>query len=821
MSLDEKRSIWDRLIYGAALVFGLAAPWSIALAQTGIVSLALFAIARRLSRRSAPPPWPWTLIAVAAYLVVQALSIPLGIHPGHSLSCYRGSWVLLFPFVFWDVLQDARVRRTASVALLVSGTLAAAYGVLQYVQGVDWLHDRETLERVGNGYMAVGNLSSHLTYAGVQLPIFFLAIGTALATCGRRRAIAGLAAAVLGASVLLSFTRSAWVGAAAGVAFVVIGLGWRRAAVVVGALVILVGGVALSDSALVSRFTSILDVTDRPRWRLWQTALRILAEHPVLGAGLGSFPALFPVYKVAGVYKSTIHPHSDVLNAAVETGLVGASVWIGIWVAFFRESRVVRALGARAWIPRGIAAGVFALLVAGLGQCYSTDEEVAQVWFFLMIVALVESGLDTEGGRAPLKRLRRKAKAWSLPLARRLFARRGEVPATSPSPGPPTASRRSSWPGDLAGPGSVLVVRPDDRLGNLILMTPFLARLRDALPGARIGMLVGSVYAPLLRAWPWVDTLIVQDKRAHIRAPWTFGTWLAGIRSARWDVAFEMSNHNTHSYYSCLLALASGASERVGFDEPRNQDVLTRPVPAPDATMHFSLTPLTLLGSMGWPAEPLAISCPLADGDDGATPAMSPPLDGPYVIVHVGGRGTKSLDDEAWSAFLDAATNLFDGTIVLIAGPGERDRLRFLRAMASEAGSDGDRVRVAPPLEPVALARLIRGAACYVGCDTGVMHLAVALGTPTAALFFRSNPYHYAPLGRQHATVLLANPYGVEPEIWKGASALDRSRLVIAHGDSPRSAAGVPETGARANAAMLDAFSFTLSSGTGTLDVRT
>ena len=106
----------------------------------------------------------------------------------------------------------------------------------------------------------------------------------------------------------------------------------------------------------------------------------------------------------------------------------------------------------------------------------------------------------------------------------------------------------------------------------------------------------------------------------------------------------------------------------------------------------------------------------------------------------------------------------------------------------------------------VDLAHFIGGAVAYVGCDTGVMHLAVAVDTPTVGIFFRSNPLHYAPLGDMHATALLANPYGVDVEGWRGGEAPKRSRLFVASWEAERSAQGKPEAGDTAVRAITDAF---------------
>lgn len=752
---ETMEATWRRPVLAFTILFAIGAPWSIAIAETSVVGLAIVVLLGALLRRIPTSPIPWTLILVLTFLFFQALSIPLGEHPTRSLRCFRGSWVFLFPFVFWPVLTDPSIRRPALAAIGTSGALAGLYGIVQHFQGIDWLHGGRALENYGGGaFVSVGNLSSHLTYAGVLLPIFFLALGSAMTSRGRSRALWSIALVLMGLALVFSFTRSAWVGFGVGLVLFGLMMGTRPALLALGVLVAICGVAAAVEPALARRLVSILDVQDSERWRLWQSALRIVADHPWTGAGLGSFKTLFPVYKVPGNYFSTIHPHNDFLNHLVEAGVLGAAAWLGIWIAFFAEAR--RRTNARA---TALIAAMGAMLVAGLAQCYSTDEEVAQVWWFLAIAGLHEAGRTTRGSRAPLRQMARMFKARSLPLAARLFARGARNPEVT----------------EIGEPRRILIVRPDQRLGNLLLLSPFLAALRLRFPTAHIGMVIGDAYAALLEDWPWIDEWFVQRKRVHARNPWRFWAWARNLRRAGWDVAFEMSNHNTHSYYSCLLTLISGAKTRIGFAEPRNADALTHSVPVPDPELPFALAPLALLSMFGdgyakdrVPSGVVALSCPMRRPPSVTLDAWRRTAPESYGVVHLGGRGGKAWPLSAWSALLPELNARLP--IVLVAGPDELDRLEDVRRLPG--------VFVAPQLSLVDLTHFLRDARLYVGCDSGAMHLAAAVATPVIGLFFRSNPYHYAPLGTQHALILLANPYGVDPTRWnRPLAAGGRARL--------------------------------------------
>ncbi len=392
------------------LLFAVAAPWSIAAAQAAVVLGALFVLAGILLARrrlaGTPPRPPVTVWLMLLFLGIQVLSIPLGIHPAHSLRSLAGSWVLLFPFLFWLLLAEARYRKWALRVLAASGGLAGLYGLIQHFLGRNWVKGHELEALIGGGgYIAVGSLGHHLSYAGVLLPLFFLALGLAL---DRRRSwLWWAAAACMLGGLGFSYARTAWVGLAAGLLVLGLCRGRRALAVIAVSLVVLAGLAMIVEPAIGRRLLSLMTIGEIPRTRLWLTSLHIVGDHPWIGGGLGSFKALFAQYRVPGEYMSTAHPHSDLLNVLVETGIPGGVAWVAIWVAFFWETRPRFAHPGghpgRPWLPDALRAGVAALLVAGLGQCFSTDEKVAQVWYFVAAGALhlcrgVRRGEQPTGG---------------------------------------------------------------------------------------------------------------------------------------------------------------------------------------------------------------------------------------------------------------------------------------------------------------------------------------------------------------------------------------------------------------------------------------
>jgi len=376
-----------------AVLYGLAAPWSIAASQISL-GIGLLGVITALFTGWRPPrPWPRLLIWIGLLILLQALSIPLGVHPLRSWRAFpHSAWVYLLPLLYWCLLADARWRRRALLALVVSGALAGAYGIAQHYTTAVWPADRTAELLPGGGYIAIGTLGHHLTYAGVLLPIFFAAFGLALN--GRKRAALLLVAALIAGGLLFSAARTAWIGLVAGSLL----LGWihgrRYFLAALGGLVLVGVVVLVLDPGVRARFFTLAGLTEVPRIRLWLTALHIAADHTWIGTGLASWREMFAVYRVPGEYMSTSHPHNDLLLVLVETGVLGVAAWIGIWVAFFRETRTASRLA------NALRAGVAAMLVAGLGQCFATDEEVAQVWWFIVTAALLTARRSLDGSSA-------------------------------------------------------------------------------------------------------------------------------------------------------------------------------------------------------------------------------------------------------------------------------------------------------------------------------------------------------------------------------------------------------------------------------------
>jgi len=304
---------------------------------------------------------------------------------------------------------------------------------------------------------------------------------------------------------------------------------------------------------------------------------------------------------------------------------------------------------------------------------------------------------------------------------------------------------RAGDPAPLERAERILIVRQDNRLGNLVLLSPFLFALRSLAPRARIAFLSGDRYAEVLDGCPWIDERLVLPKRDLLRHPYRVPVFLRSLSRTPWDAVFEASNPDTHSFTNALLTLATRAPLRAGFAHARSRAALSRPVAPPEREGHYSLVPLLLLSALGCdpPFGPLRLS-PVLTGLAADEAARAEPA----VVVHPGGRGSKRWPPERFARLIGEIGSVWPGRIEVIGGPVEAP-------LVSRLTSGGRRAEARVLDGLPALVRALGAARVCICCDAGPMHVAAALDIPVLALFLASHPLRYAPLGSRHETLLL------------------------------------------------------------------
>jgi ADP-heptose:LPS heptosyltransferase len=290
-----------------------------------------------------------------------------------------------------------------------------------------------------------------------------------------------------------------------------------------------------------------------------------------------------------------------------------------------------------------------------------------------------------------------------------------------------------------SAPSSIVVTRPDSRLGNLVLLEPLLSGLHERFPEARLTVIASDRFSRVLEGREW--DLVAAPKAAMARNPAAFALFVRRVRRIGFDVAIDASHPGSFSLSGAAMTALSGAPARVGFRSDGHEAWYSVAIDASDGGVHESAA-LHSLGSCwhGWPAwRP-----PLLKSDASRTGAIG---------LHVGASRGKFYPPGklARLCLLLSAK----APVEIYWGSGSE------RALAERIVCRG--ARVMPATDIPGLVRSLAGLGAFVTADNGPMHVASALGTPVLALFRIDNWARFGPLST--GSRVLYDPAGVDPEV--------------------------------------------------------
>jgi len=287
-------------------------------------------------------------------------------------------------------------------------------------------------------------------------------------------------------------------------------------------------------------------------------------------------------------------------------------------------------------------------------------------------------------------------------------------------------------------------------LGDTALTLPLLFALRERLPRAHIGWVVGESAAPLLQGVSELDRLHVwRNRERGIGGLWRL---VRELRGECYDISLDPQGLTK----SALLPYLAGIPRRVGF------------TPAPLETRELApllinekLTPPLHLTHVSarclWLGRALGVELPTAPvirlpRDREAQRRMSKwwrgqGLDGQTIVFGIGTSRANKIWPVTEMALLMAEVRRWGWRPVVLWGPREERRLQQWQAVL------GPEVLWAPRTTVADMIALLDLGKFYAGPDSAALHLAWLLGKPTFSWFGPSDPRRCAPPGPGHAHV--------------------------------------------------------------------
>lgn len=227
----------------------------------------------------------------------------------------------------------------------------------------------------------------YMTWSGLLLLAFPMAVAGWLAPTGRRRWAYAVATLCMSLALLLTETRSAWLGAAVTTCIVLVRLRPRLLwAVPVVALVVLLVAPAHYRARVFETFDPSHHSTSN-RIQAWATGLDMWRERPWTGAGLGDLQPLYREH-APDAQKVFGHLHNNWFQILASLGILGLAAFAWLMVRcgqiFWRAQRVTRAHPELHALALGAWGSFWGFQIMGLVEWNFGDVEVMIMLYFLL-----------------------------------------------------------------------------------------------------------------------------------------------------------------------------------------------------------------------------------------------------------------------------------------------------------------------------------------------------------------------------------------------------------------------------------------------------
>lgn len=325
--------------------------------------------AYRVSRGQRLRRWFHSPVLTAVMLLVVIFA--LTVFQAASVGAWLNEWlkwvqILLLVLLAYDIAGD-HLWQWLVFGLVLAGIANAAVGLYEFFGGSGALHLLIN-NRFFRAFGTFGQPNPFGGFMGLLAPVALMAaVGYAARARSRWRAsrslpVPGLlltsfyavAAVILTAGVVASWSRGAWVALTLALVVVLLAFprhAWRGVLIAGGvlALVVLLWLAGVLPASIIERISSStaeflafedvrgVDITPDnyavvERLAHWQAALNMAVTHPWLGVGLGNYEVVYHQYRLINWIEPLGHAHNYYLNILAETGIIGLLGYGKAWV---------------------------------------------------------------------------------------------------------------------------------------------------------------------------------------------------------------------------------------------------------------------------------------------------------------------------------------------------------------------------------------------------------------------------------------------------------------------------------------------------------
>ena len=342
-----------------------------------------------LAQRQHPIVWPSYVLPLCAFMATTTLALLMSPQPEIGTAVVRkfvlfAMGLLAANFVTTSARARFAHRLLLAVAGVTSGVAIAQFTIAysRFLSSHNLADDPTVLAR------PTGFMGHWMTFSGELLLVWCAALPAMLIL--NRRWLIPLG--IVGTAVILSFTRSAWLGAAAG--FVLLALMIPRKLLLAAALPVIIVAAAASGliyHRIAMSFQQQNFGPDSGRVELFLGGLRMIRDHPLFGVGPERIHAEFPNYyrgpDPANLNFFYGHLENNIMQIAAERGLLCLAAFLWFIIELYAGLvRMLKTASEMRWTVMSALSALTGFIVAGFFSFNFGDSEVLLLLLFLVSI---------------------------------------------------------------------------------------------------------------------------------------------------------------------------------------------------------------------------------------------------------------------------------------------------------------------------------------------------------------------------------------------------------------------------------------------------
>jgi len=375
--LGEGKSIWISLLPLFIALYLLFSMVSISLSQIFLSFSLIFwiVILIREKQKFTFPSFFWPILIYAALSLVSSF---LSVNPEVSLKDSRELLLFLIVPIVYTGFYGEKVLKKANLALLASAYLSCLYSLFYF------------FSKAFPGERISGFIGHVMTQGGLLLLFSCMALSMLIFTRHRVRYLWGLGFLLSLVALVLTQTRSAWIGLVIAASLILF-LYKPKALIIVPlavALFYLASPQPIKKRALSS--FSLKHPLNKPRIEYMRVGIEIIGDFPLFGTGPNTVEMVFqnPKYGLSEVAKNNVHLHNNILQIGAERGIPTLLAWLTFMVWIFISLLKLLKNKDPTLRPFTVAAlgALFALFTAGLFEYNFADSEITALFLYMITI---------------------------------------------------------------------------------------------------------------------------------------------------------------------------------------------------------------------------------------------------------------------------------------------------------------------------------------------------------------------------------------------------------------------------------------------------